>query len=718
MGKAQRNRRDCPAAGRQISAAECGSGRGSLYQCPSTCPYSPFTPNNYDQLLAIESLLIKKTLAFMEKERARAGLKDSGLDYLRPGGSDSHSDIHSRIVWDFYWERNASGRTLAELWLLERNSDLKNDERVLLSFSSRVRPVLYQVHRLIDAQTTEGIDLITGEALRIVDRSAAASACRYDTVFGWMYPLPHFSRLSGSAVKFADTDGLEPGTVLREIASHLGAPPETEALIPWLAKHFSRVVDAMSAVAAARWEASVRKMDCQFVKTDYRIRNRAPLMKSLETNRNILPEDAQDEDLQEGFTDVFVCLVGEDTEEDQLLLSFPNKNELGMGRPVLGRILVGSDRVRLEANSSARHQSLKARFEKLARSFTEFVREHRTDLVEQILAGKSGKYDPALVPPKLLENPPEIAVSTDLLPDKPDGPQPTAEDAYTAMYKNFVDSPIPALDGLTPRSASQDPLMRPRLVRLMQTHIRNCDEKRREEGVDIDIDPLLRELGLDELISEPPPLGVKKRKTPGKDFGGHFISEEVDGDEDSGARLSRRRAHAPLKSLRHVLSLEEVDERIEAMFERYPTFQESAQAVDRIVPGVLDFAFDLLLEEVGEFAAGLSLILVSRACLVMAGNQRSGLELDFDEITRLLRADFNHLTKFPEKAEKLELSPVDDWISSSPQPNLALVLVELMMDMFGKVPKKQRVPMKHQFIIFAFLKSLIDGLSRALGETR
>jgi hypothetical protein len=85
-----------------------------------------------------------------------------------------------------------------------------------------------------------------------------------------MYPMPHFSRLSGSAVSFPDIVDLEPATVLREIASHLGAPAETDALILWLAKHFSLVVDAITAVAAARWEASLKKMDCQIVRTDYR----------------------------------------------------------------------------------------------------------------------------------------------------------------------------------------------------------------------------------------------------------------------------------------------------------------------------------------------------------------------------------------------------------------------------------------------------------------
>ena len=79
------------------------------------------------------------------------------------------------------------------------------------------------------------------------------------------------------------------------------------------------------------------------------------------------------------------------------------------------------------------------------------------------------------------------------------------------MYENFIASPISALDEQAPRGASQNPLMRSHLLQLMQTHIRNCDEKRRQEGVDIDLNLFLCELGLDELISKPSPMGLKEK---------------------------------------------------------------------------------------------------------------------------------------------------------------------------------------------------------------
>jgi hypothetical protein len=276
------------------------------------------------------------------------------------------------------------------------------------------------------------------------------------------------------------------------------------------AKQNLRVVDAVTAVSAARWEASIRKIDCQIIRTDYRNREGSTLIRKFQNQSNILQEIPSDDELREGFHEAFVSLVREEPASDQLQLSSANTTGFSMGRPVVGRILIGTERVRLEASSAMHHQSLKAQFEKLAGSVTEFLREHRIDLVAQMLSRKSGMYDPSLVPAKLLENTSQMVLSTDLLPNNSDEPQRVALDAYAAMYENFIDNPISALDEQTPRSVSKKPALRNRLLRLTQTHIRNCDQKRREEGVDIDLNPLLCELGLDELISEPPPLGFKK----------------------------------------------------------------------------------------------------------------------------------------------------------------------------------------------------------------
>ena len=66
-------------------------------------------------------------------------------------------------------------------------------------------------------------------------------------------------------------------------------------------------------------------------------------------------------------------------------------------------------------------------------------------------------------------------------------------------YEKFLDDDIPMLDGLTPRQAAVSPEMRPRLVELMKLHLHGIEKRSREEGLGLDLDWVLDELGLDEL---------------------------------------------------------------------------------------------------------------------------------------------------------------------------------------------------------------------------
>ena len=66
MAKADKLR-DCPAVGRKITAPECGSNRGTRYDCPPDCPYCPWTVGNYDQLLEISRKFDGKLMDFYGK---------------------------------------------------------------------------------------------------------------------------------------------------------------------------------------------------------------------------------------------------------------------------------------------------------------------------------------------------------------------------------------------------------------------------------------------------------------------------------------------------------------------------------------------------------------------------------------------------------------------------------------------------------------------------
>lgn len=96
--------------------------------------------------------------------------------------------------------------------------------------------------------------------------------------------------------------------------------------------------------------------------------------------------------------------------------------------------------------------------------------------------------DPDLLPPEFLGEMAEVRSETD--------------------PATLADTALAALDGMSPRAAAADPALRPRLLAWMKGRICQLDALRRTRGLDLDLNPLLAELGLDELILPPPPLGI------------------------------------------------------------------------------------------------------------------------------------------------------------------------------------------------------------------
>ncbi len=74
------------------------------------------------------------------------------------------------------------------------------------------------------------------------------------------------------------------------------------------------------------------------------------------------------------------------------------------------------------------------------------------------------------------------------------------QQAHALHYAKFADLPVPALGGLTPRAAAHDPQARLLLLDLMKDHINGLETRNRDEGLDLRLDDLLRELGLHELL--------------------------------------------------------------------------------------------------------------------------------------------------------------------------------------------------------------------------
>ncbi len=707
MSKSKKHQRDCPALGRAITAAECGSGRGSAHACPADCPHFPFTPANYDLHGEIESRLIQKTY-----ERAARTMTDAERERMirvldtTAGAPDEMLVNHARFVWLYHGQRDAEGRTFGERWLADKTGGLSNDERVLLAGMNRLRPVLLEVHRIVDEQTIEGVDLLDGSALRIVDRATSASVGRYCVLLAWCYPMAHYERSSGAARFVEEVQEMAPQDVVREVIRHLGGPADPAGERRWLMEHFARMCAALGAVQVARWQNTMAAIDGRYTKTDYRILQRAPLFSLLAKQRDLHDEPLADEEIAQGFETAYVSVESAPVQDpDQLPLPLPGEPKFAAGNAVLGRVLLGRERVRIEAMSQDRHQAFRTRFERLAKGKVEFLGERTDDLATQSMAGKVPAFDTALVPPRLLENPQRITLASQRLAESAGDPEHALLDALRQQYVGFPDEPFPWLEDRTPRAAAADPALRPKLVALMKTHIRGCDARRRKEGLDLDLNPLLADLGLHELISEPPPLG--------------FAEEEWDEDElseDAAAAFdelvslgSGLGPHAVMPPL----SEHEVDLRLKATGKRYPDPDTAADAIDDAFPGLIDFAWDATQSTLDESGWTFLDFLIVRACHVMKPSSGPPLTLNFELMVRGIAGEFAAVSKAVLSPGRRREAAMEHWLMQTPQPIVMQDLAGTLLTASEKVPRKDRPSDDGVLVILSFLKALVAELSRA-----
>src|SRR5262249_11160250 len=72
---------------------------------------------------------------------------------------------------------------------------------------------------------------------------------------------------------------------------------------------------------------------------------------------------------------------------------------------------------------------------------------------------------------------------------------------HRSYFTQLLNEPVPMLDGLTPRTAAQDLARRPQLTEFLKAHLHHLDTVNRRDGLDLDIDWVLDELGFPGLRS-------------------------------------------------------------------------------------------------------------------------------------------------------------------------------------------------------------------------
>jgi|GEM_PF-3547014 len=163
------------------------------------------------------------------------------------------------------------------------------------------------------------------------------------------------------------------------------------------------------------------------------------------------------------------------------------------GGPALGRIALEGDaeRLVLETMSAERAEAGRALVESLAGAHLAFLGDRRRSVEEMLAEGPDGRSGPGLAPGGPGEHAAEV----------PEAALREAAEAFFADYeRRWVDMPIPALGGRTPRqaAASADPLVRRQLQDLLlEFEEAETRARRGPGGAGMSVARVRRRLGMD-----------------------------------------------------------------------------------------------------------------------------------------------------------------------------------------------------------------------------
>jgi len=386
-----KDRRDCPAAGKQIAAVECAESRHSRYACPEDCPHNTFSPSNYNRLLEVAD---KSDRLMFERFGTQPAIAAQIGRELRSLQETGRQDRAGMLIMDwFHFRPDAEGLSFFERWEKQGFPGLRNDQRVFLQRRAGLRPSLIEVLQIVDAEQMIAVDLLEPEAgeFLLLDRSLASRAPRFSTWLVWSYDLPHCRLLHGAMFEVDPIHDLGPAEVLEILLDHLGCPRSAAERRRWMLEGFLRVEESMDAAIQLRRRIGMESMDTRL--RESMLRNLPPL----------------DPDLR------------------------------------------------------------------------------------------------AKVPPRLLENPPILSTESVRVGKGMVDAAGLKRDVRMDLLRAWMNEPVPALRGQTPREAAVDLELRPRLVQLVKDRVRDFDRMNLNAGTTGDMNWALRDLGLDEWIYPPPP---------------------------------------------------------------------------------------------------------------------------------------------------------------------------------------------------------------------
>ncbi len=350
-----------------------------------------------------------------------------------------------------------AGLTLAELWRRERTRRLRPDMRLLLDAYAASWLSIWEVASVARGVGTALVDTLTGEQRFVHDVSSSETLEPYDSVLAFVLTcdgVSFFGAAHGQPLPLRETDFV--AREARRLCRVRTRPVAIDKL---------RIPPIQLAIVAL-WNAGVWKLRTQ----------PPPVMQNTDGDPFVLTTDDFEllvprERVARRLRSLEGAMEPEADRDDIVFVVTKEGNALHSqwDNTIIGRIALGRKRLRVETNSTRRADALRARVEAHLGAMARFrlrTEANTADLLEQARASTHSTKEPAKGAP-----PPEaLAMLREL------------RERHMAAW---LDTSIPALDGLTPRAAARSPRMRSKLKLLVKEFERGEARLPPEERIDL-----------------------------------------------------------------------------------------------------------------------------------------------------------------------------------------------------------------------------------------
>lgn len=500
-----KGKRSCPELRGTICSVCCGEKRGSELSCPPRCSHFPFGIENYDGWLKIDGSWMQKAVHYIMEHVDRDRFKQVARRMDSEGGSSARNmeiAFPATVYYLLGIDRDDEGKTLAERWEEEGWHGLDNDERVMMRYRRESFPTIIEVQKVLDVQSLECIDLLDPDKgpFVIFDRTFAQNAHHFSRFLLWLTHYPYFSRPGGGGllVNYPIYHDFY-NDLKKRAGKKRGKRIQLSQVKEYMAGHFGECCALIESLGKEYSNQLIRSLDANQCVAKYMIRSSWTEIKDIIKQKPDFQfdEKALKPDDPEGTRYYQWLRRGESKKvESSMHPTFRHYVERdGVGS--LGTLKLCPDCLIVEILSRQKFEFAKGIMEKHFGSLVELVDETIEDLSEGLEERLSESQDLAAREDDGYDYYEQEKEDEDIPPEIQ---QKILERFYRKHYTNFLNDPIPALNGLTPRQASNDLEMRERLLDLMKGHLYHLSLNTREKGIKLDIDWVLEELGLHELL--------------------------------------------------------------------------------------------------------------------------------------------------------------------------------------------------------------------------